>query len=65
MGLLGGSGGKDKDEGAMDKAKGRMKEGAGALTGDKKAKREGRSANFVLRGFPEVRKNYSKNTQFG
>jgi hypothetical protein len=26
MGLLGGSGGKDKDEGAMDKAKGRIKE---------------------------------------
>jgi uncharacterized protein YjbJ (UPF0337 family) len=44
MGLLGGSGGKDdKDEGAMDKAKGRMKEGGGALTGDKKLKREGRS----------------------
>ena len=44
MGLLGGSGGKDdKDEGAMDKAKGRMKEGGGALTGDKRLKREGRS----------------------
>ena len=44
MGLLGGSGGKDdKDEGAMDKAKGRIKEGGGALTGDKKLKREGRS----------------------
>jgi uncharacterized protein YjbJ (UPF0337 family) len=43
MGLLGGSGGKDKDEGTMDKAKGRMKEGAGALTGDKKLKREGSS----------------------
>jgi uncharacterized protein YjbJ (UPF0337 family) len=41
MGLLGGGGGKDKDEGAMDKAKGRMKEGA--LTGDKKLKREGSS----------------------
>src|SRR4028118_130039 len=43
MGLLGGSGGKDKDEGAMDKAKGRLKEGGGALTGDKKLKREGSS----------------------
>ena len=44
MGLLGGSGGKDdKDEGAMDKAKGRIKEGSGALTGDKKLKREGGS----------------------
>ena len=44
MGLLGGSGGKnDKDEGAMDKAKGRIKEGGGALTGDKKLKREGSS----------------------
>ncbi|MGH7788064.1 MAG: CsbD family protein [Candidatus Binatia bacterium] len=27
--------------GAMDKAKGRIKEAAGALTGDKKLKREG------------------------
>ena len=44
MGLLGGSGGRDdKDEGAMDRAKGRIKEAGGALTGDKKLKREGRS----------------------
>ena len=44
MGLLGDSGGKnDKDEGAMDKAKGRMKEAGGSLTGDKKLKREGSS----------------------
>ena len=44
MGLLGGKSGKDdKDEGAMDRAKGRMKEAGGALTGDKKLKREGRS----------------------
>jgi uncharacterized protein YjbJ (UPF0337 family) len=45
MGLLGGgSGGReDKDEGAMDKAKGRIKESGGALTGDKDKKREGRS----------------------
>ena len=44
MGLLGGSGGKDdKDEAKMDRAKGRMKEAGGALTGDKGKKREGRS----------------------
>ncbi len=44
MGLLGSSGGKgDKDEGAMDRAKGRVKEAGGALTGDKSKKREGRS----------------------
>ena len=45
MGLLGGgSGGReDKDEGKMDRAKGRIKEAGGALTGDKKLKREGRS----------------------
>ena len=44
MGLLGGSGGKgDKDEGAKDRAKGRIKEAGGALTSDKKLKREGRS----------------------
>jgi len=43
MGLLGGSGKDDKDEGAMDKAKGTKKEGGGPLTGDKKLKREGRS----------------------
>jgi len=33
----------DRNEGAMDKAKGRMKEAAGALTGDKDKKSEGRS----------------------
>ena len=44
MGLLGGSGGKDdKDEGTMDRTKGRMKEAGGALTGDKAKKSEGRS----------------------
>ena len=37
------SGRDDKNEGKMDRAKGRMKEGGGALTGDKKLKREGRS----------------------
>ena len=38
---LGKGGRQDKDEAAMDKAKGRMKEAAGSLTGDKKTKREG------------------------
>ena len=33
----------DKNEGAMDRAKSRMKEDGGALTGDKSTKREGRS----------------------
>ncbi|MGB3633314.1 MAG: CsbD family protein [Rubrobacteraceae bacterium] len=33
----------DKGEGALDKVKGRAKEAAGALSGDKKKKSEGRS----------------------
>ena len=33
----------DKNEAAMDRVKGRMKEAGGALTGDKSTKREGRS----------------------
>ena len=33
----------DKNEGAMDRAKGRVKEAGGALTGDKDKKSEGRS----------------------
>ena len=33
----------DKNEVTMDRAKGRMKEAGGALTGDKSKKREGRS----------------------
>ena len=33
----------DKVEGALDKAKGRAKEAAGALSGDRKKKAEGRS----------------------
>jgi uncharacterized protein YjbJ (UPF0337 family) len=37
------SSGQDKDEGAMDKAKGRFKEATGALSGDKDKKAEGRS----------------------
>jgi uncharacterized protein YjbJ (UPF0337 family) len=44
MGLLGGTSGREeKDEGAIDRAKGRIKEAGGALTGDKKLKREARS----------------------
>jgi uncharacterized protein YjbJ (UPF0337 family) len=37
------SSGQDKGEGAMDKAKGRAKEAAGAVTGDDAKKSEGRS----------------------
>ena len=37
------SSGQDKGEGAMDKVKGRAKEAAGAVTGDKTKKSEGRS----------------------
>ena len=33
----------DRNEGAIDKAKGRMKEAGGAITGDKDKKSEGRS----------------------
>ena len=33
----------DKNEGAMDKAKGRIKEATGALKGDKDKKAEGRA----------------------
>ena len=33
----------DKNQGAMDKAKGRVKEATGALTGDKDQKAEGRA----------------------
>ena len=44
MGVLGRSSGKeDKDEAAKDRAKGRIKEAGGALTGDKDLKKEGRS----------------------
>ena len=33
----------DKNEGAMDRAKGRVKEAGGALTGDKDKRSEGRA----------------------
>ncbi len=35
--------GEDRNEGAMDKTKGRLKEAAGAMTGDEDLKAEGRS----------------------
>ena len=35
--------GEDRSEGALNKAKGRVKEAAGAVTGDKDKKAEGRS----------------------
>lgn len=43
MGKRGTTGKQDRNEGAMDKAKGRVKEAAGALSGDKDKKAEGRS----------------------
>ncbi|HWI45564.1 MAG TPA: CsbD family protein [Rubrobacter sp.] len=43
MGRRSTSGREDKDEGAMDRAKGKMKEAAGALTGEKDTKAEGRA----------------------
>ena len=43
MGKRGKTGKDDRNEGAMDKAKGRVKEAAGALKGDKDKKAEGRA----------------------
>jgi uncharacterized protein YjbJ (UPF0337 family) len=43
MGRIGKTSGDDKREGAVDKAKGRLKEAAGALSGDEVKKSEGRS----------------------
>ena len=43
MGGQGKTGQQDRDEGAMDKAKGRIKEAGGALTGNKDKKAEGRA----------------------
>ena len=43
MGRRGKTSGEDKTEGAMDKAKGRLKEATGALSGDEVKKSEGRS----------------------
>ena len=59
MGLLGGSSGReDKDEGAKDRVKGRIKEAGGALTGDKELKREGRS--YQRRGRAKEKKGNLK-----
>ena len=43
MGRRNKAGQDDRNEGAMDKAMGRMKEAAGALTGNKDKKAEGRA----------------------
>ena len=43
MGRRSKTSGEDRAGGAMDKAKGRFKEAAGAVTGDKNLKAEGRS----------------------
>jgi uncharacterized protein YjbJ (UPF0337 family) len=43
MGRRGKTGREDRQEGTLDKAKGRVKEAAGALSGDKVKKSEGRS----------------------
>ena len=43
MGRRSKTSGEDKSEGAADKAKGRFKEAAGAVTGDENLKAEGRS----------------------
>ena len=43
MGRRNKTGRDDRNEGAVDKAKGRMKEAAGALTGNKDKKAEGRA----------------------
>ena len=41
--MAGKSSRRDKNEGALDKAKGRVKEATGSLTGDKDKKAEGRA----------------------
>ncbi len=43
LGRRGKTGQDDRNEGAIDKAKGRLKEAGGALTGDKDKKSEGRA----------------------
>jgi len=43
MGRRGKTSRQDKNEGALDKAKGRLKEASGALTGDRNKKAEGRA----------------------
>jgi uncharacterized protein YjbJ (UPF0337 family) len=53
------SSGQDRTEGAMDKVKGRAKEAAGAVTGDKSKKSEGRSDQ--MKGTFEEKKGKLKN----
>jgi uncharacterized protein YjbJ (UPF0337 family) len=48
----------DRNEGAMDKAKGRIKEAAGALSGDREKKAEGRSDQ--RRGTAKEKKGHLK-----
>ncbi|MCA1728913.1 MAG: CsbD family protein [Actinobacteria bacterium] len=43
MGRRSKTSGEDRQQGAMDKTKGRLKEAAGAITGDENKKAEGRS----------------------
>jgi uncharacterized protein YjbJ (UPF0337 family) len=52
------SGQQDRNEGAMDKAKGRVKEAAGALSGDREKKAEGRSDQ--RRGTAKEKKGHLK-----
>jgi uncharacterized protein YjbJ (UPF0337 family) len=53
------SSGQDRTEGAMDKVKGRAKEAAGAVTGDKTKKSEGRSDQ--MKGTLKEKKGKLKN----
>ncbi len=55
----------DKGEGALDKAKGKAKEAAGAATGDKEKKAEGRSDQTKGTAKDKVgkAKDYSSNLQ--
>jgi len=54
------SSGQDKGEGVVDKAKGRAKEAAGAVTGDETKKSEGRSEQ--TKGTAEKAKGKIKDT---
>ncbi|MDQ3965777.1 MAG: CsbD family protein [Actinomycetota bacterium] len=54
------SSGQDKGEGVVDKAKGRAKEAAGAVTGDETTKSEGRAEQ--TKGTAEKAKGKIKDT---
>ena len=58
MGRRGKTGQQDRNEGAMDKAKGRVKEAVGALSGDKDRKAEGRADQ--RRGTAKEKKGHLK-----